>query len=69
MSTAYTVPDNPADPETGALLTFAEVARRLGVDVNTIRRNVRAEQISVVRIGRKVRIPAAWADDPQGWPR
>jgi hypothetical protein len=36
MSTAYTVPDNPADPETGALLTFAEVARRLGVDVNTI---------------------------------
>jgi excisionase family DNA binding protein len=45
-------------------LTFAEVAKRLGVDVNTIRRNVEADQIPVVRRGRKVRIPAAWA---QGW--
>jgi excisionase family DNA binding protein len=52
-----------------ALLTFAEVAARLGVDVNTIRRNVRADQIPVVRVGRKVRIPAAWVDDPQGWLR
>jgi excisionase family DNA binding protein len=51
----------------GELLTFAEVAQRLGEDVNTIRRNVRAEQIPVVRIGRKVRIPAAWVDDPAGW--
>jgi excisionase family DNA binding protein len=49
------------------LLTFAEVARRLGVDVNTIRRNVRADQIPVVRKGSKVRIPAAWVDDPRGW--
>jgi excisionase family DNA binding protein len=49
------------------LLTFAEVAERLGVDVNTIRRNVKADQIPVVRRGRKVRIPAAWVDDRQGW--
>jgi excisionase family DNA binding protein len=49
------------------LLTFAEVAARLGVDVNTVRRNVKADQIPVVRRGRKVRIPAAWVDDPQGW--
>jgi excisionase family DNA binding protein len=34
-------------------LTFAEVAKRLGVDVNTIRRNVEADQIPVVRRGRK----------------
>ena len=50
------------------LMTFAEVAERLGVDVNTIRRNVKADQIPVVRRGRKVRIPAAWVDDPHGWP-
>jgi excisionase family DNA binding protein len=49
------------------LLTFAEVAERLGVDVNTIRRNVEADQIPIVRRGRKVRIHAAWVDDPQGW--
>jgi excisionase family DNA binding protein len=49
------------------LLTFAEVAAALGVDVHTIERNVRAEQIPVVRIGRKRRIPKAWVDDPQGW--
>jgi excisionase family DNA binding protein len=49
------------------LLTFVEVAERLGVDINTIRRNVKADQIPVVRRGRKVRIPAAWVDDPQGW--
>jgi len=56
---------NPRDRE---LLTFAEVAERLGVGVNTIRRNVKADQIPVVRHGRKVPIPAAWVDDPQGWP-
>jgi excisionase family DNA binding protein len=49
-------------------LTFAEVAVQLGVDVNTIHRNVKADQIPVVRRGRKVRIPAAWVDDPTGWP-
>jgi excisionase family DNA binding protein len=48
-------------------LTFAEVAKRLGVDVNTIRRNVEADQIPVVCRGRKVRIPAEWVEDPQGW--
>ena len=51
------------------MLTFAEVAARLGADVHTIRRNVRAEQIPVVRVGRKLRVPAAWVDDPAGWLR
>jgi excisionase family DNA binding protein len=58
---------NVPHPAGEKLLTFAEVAQRLGVDVNTIRRNVRAEQIPVVVVGRKRRIPAAWVDDPQGW--
>ncbi len=47
-------------PTTSRGLTFAEVARRLGCDVNQIRRNVRNEQIPVFRDGRPVRIPAAW---------
>jgi|ERR1700704_1458789 excisionase family DNA binding protein len=51
------------------LMTFAETAEQLSVDVNTTRRNVRADQIPVMRPGRKVLIPAAWVDDPQGWPR
>ena len=33
------------------LLTFAEVAERLGVDVNTIRRNVKASYAAVVMEG------------------
>lgn len=44
------------------LLTFAQAAERLGVDVHTIRRWVRTEHI---RDGRKVRIPAAWVDEPK----
>jgi excisionase family DNA binding protein len=51
------------------LLTFAEAAQRLGVGVLTIRQWVRTGQCPVVRIGRTVRISAAWVDDPQGWPR
>ena len=43
------------------LLTFAQVAEQLGVDVSIIRRNARAYQIPVVPIGHKVRIPAAWS--------
>jgi excisionase family DNA binding protein len=50
-----------------ALLTFAQAAERLGVGVLTIRQWVRTEQCPVVRDGRKVRIPAAWVDDPKGW--
>jgi excisionase family DNA binding protein len=52
---------------TAELLTFAEVARRLGVEVNQISRNVRNEEIPVVMVGRKKRIPAAWVADPTGW--
>jgi excisionase family DNA binding protein len=51
------------------LLTFAEAAQRLGVGVLTVRQWVRTEQCPVVRDGRRVRIPAAWCDDPQGWLR
>lgn len=45
------------------LLTFGETARRLGCDVNVVRRWVRTEQCPVVRDGRRQRIPAAWVDD------
>jgi excisionase family DNA binding protein len=48
-------------------LTVAQAAQRLGVDVHTMTRWVRAEQCPSVRVGRKVRIPAAWVDDPKGW--
>lgn len=51
----------------GKLLTFAQTAERLGVDVQTVRRWVRTEQCPVVRDGRRVRIPSAWVDDPRGW--
>jgi excisionase family DNA binding protein len=40
------------------LLTFAQAAQRLGIGILEIRRMVRAEQIPVVRDGRRVRIPA-----------
>ena len=51
------------------LLTFAETAERLGIGVLDVRRMVRTEQCPTVRDGRKVRIPAAWVDNPQGWLR
>lgn len=41
-------------------LTFGETARRLGVDVQTIRRWARTEQCPVIREGRAVRVPADW---------
>lgn len=52
-----------------ALLTFGQVANRLGVDVTTVRRWVRTEQCPVIRDGRKVRIPVTFVDDliGQGW--
>ena len=53
--------------ETPELLTFAEVAERLGVGVLTVRQWVRTEQCPTVRVGRRVRIPAAWVDDSKGW--
>ncbi|MDV3136757.1 helix-turn-helix domain-containing protein [Mycobacterium sp. 29Ha] len=49
------------------LLTFAQAAARLGVHPDDVRRWARTEQCPVVRIGRKVRVPAAWADDPAAW--
>jgi excisionase family DNA binding protein len=48
-------------------LTFAQVAERLGVHPDDVRRWARAEQCPVVLVGRKRRIPKAWVDDPQGW--
>ena len=54
---------------TTKLLTFAETAQRLGGGVLTIRMWVRTEQCPVVRDGRRVRIPAAWCDDPLAWRR
>jgi Helix-turn-helix domain len=59
---------NP-DPDTGQLLTFSETAQRLGVDVQDVRRWVRAEQCPVVRDSRgRVRVPAAWVSDTARWP-
>lgn len=54
-------------PASSDLLTFAQVAARLGVHPDDVRRWARTEQCPTVRIGRKVRVPAAWADDPKGW--
>ncbi|MGH3967707.1 MAG: excisionase family DNA-binding protein [Mycobacterium sp.] len=42
------------------LLTIGQAAERLGLGVNDVRRWVRCEQCPVVRVGRKVRIPADW---------
>ena len=56
------------DGERPELFTFAEAAERLGVGVLDVRRMVRTEQCPVVRDGRRVRNPAAWCDDPAGWP-
>jgi hypothetical protein len=39
------------------------------VDANMIRRNAKVDQNPVVRGGRKVRIPAAWVNEPHGGPR
>jgi excisionase family DNA binding protein len=49
------------------LLTFAQAAQRLRLGVLDIRRMVRTEQCPIVRDGRRVRIPAAWVDNPQGY--
>lgn len=54
------------------LVTVAEAAARLGLKVSTIRRRILEKRITVVRIGRAVRIPievidamiAAGWDDP-----
>jgi hypothetical protein len=57
-------------PTTPDLLTFAQVADRLGVGVlHRPPMGCRTEQCPVVRDGRRVRIPAAWVDEPlaKGW--
>jgi excisionase family DNA binding protein len=45
------------------LLTAAEAAARLHEHPDTIRRWMRTEQCPVVRVGRKLRVPAAWVSD------
>ena len=50
-------------------LTVAAVAAKLGVHTDDVRRWIRNEECPVVKVGRKVRVPAAWADDPKGWLR
>jgi predicted site-specific integrase-resolvase len=58
---------NPS-PDTGELLTFTQTAQRLGVDVQDVRRWVRAEQCPIVHDSRgRVRVPAVWVNDPAGW--
>lgn len=51
----------------GGLLTFRQVAQRMGVHPDDVARWVRTEQAPVVMVGRKKRIPAGWVDDPKGW--
>jgi len=52
-------------------LTFGQVAARLGIDVQTVRRWARAEQCPTVRVGRATRVPASWVDGliAGGWQR
>jgi len=50
-------------PDTGELLTFGQVAARLGIGVQDVRRWVRTEQCPTVRVGAATRIPAAWVAD------
>lgn len=60
--------DHPSSHDDPApALTFGQVAARMRVDVQTVRRWVRTEQCPTVRVGHATRIPAAWADDPKGW--
>lgn len=48
-------------------LTIPQAARALGEHPDTLRRWIRTEQCPIVRIGRKVRIPAEWvAQQPEG---
>ena len=51
------------------LLTIAEAATRLGLKVSTIRRRILEKRITVVRIGRAVRIPIEVIDAmiADGW--
>ena len=55
----------PQSPTTspGRLLTFGQAAARLGVGVSDVRRMARTERCPTVRVGRRVRIPAAWIDE------
>jgi excisionase family DNA binding protein len=43
-----------------AALTYGRVAQRLGVDVLTVRRWARTEQMPTVRVGHATRVPAEW---------
>lgn len=55
------MPDVDATP-----LTATQVAVRLGVHPDDVRKWMRTEQCPVVRIGRRQRIPAAWVDQQIG---
>lgn len=48
-------------------MTFGQVAAHFGICINDVRRWVRTEQCPVIRDGRRVRIPTAWVNDPEGW--
>jgi excisionase family DNA binding protein len=53
----------------GRPLTLGCAATRLSVDVQTVRRWVRAEECPTVRVGRATRIPSEWVDGliAAGW--
>ncbi len=40
------------------LLTIQEIASKLGISSLTVRRRLRAKQISLVRVGRLLRVPS-----------
>lgn len=55
---------------TNELLTFGQVAERLGVGVLTVREWVRGDRCPVVLDSRgRRRSPAQWIVDPVGWLR
>ncbi len=47
-----------AESSTGELLSVDQVARRLAVSPDTVRRRIKSGALSSVRIGRMVRVPA-----------
>ena len=50
---------NPADPESARLMTVAEVAYQLQVSIRTVRRLITAQELTVVRVGKAVRVRPA----------
>jgi len=56
-------------PDAGPNLTFGQVAARLGIGVQDVKRWVRTEQCPTVRVGAATRIPGEWVADllAKGW--